>query len=65
VAVTRADGTLGVISANGDDKSKIIGANNIFKIPIEDETYNSKDEKRYLYGITYYFDKWNSKPGSN
>jgi hypothetical protein len=32
-------------------------ANNIFKIPLEDDTYNNKDEKRYLYGITYYIDK--------
>lgn len=28
---------------------------NILKIPHEDDTYNSNDEKRYLYGITYYF----------
>jgi hypothetical protein len=28
---------------------------NIFKIPHDDDTYNSADEKRYLYGITYYF----------
>lgn len=42
-------------------KSKIIGkTNNIFKIPLEDDTYNNNDEKRYLYGITYYFDKDNS-----
>lgn len=59
-----ANGTLEVIAipTGSTNKPKIIGANNIFKIPIEDETYNSKDEKRYLYGITYYFDKWNSKP---
>jgi hypothetical protein len=36
-------------------------ANNIFKIPLDDDTYNTNDEKRYLYGITYYFDKDNSK----
>lgn len=35
----------------------ITGANNIFKIPLDDDTYNTNDEKRYLYGITYYFDK--------
>jgi hypothetical protein len=49
-------GTLNTIKyAN---KSNITGAaNNIFKIPLEDDTYNNKDEKRYLYGITYYIDK--------
>ena len=36
-------------------------ANNIFKIPLDDDTYNTNDEKRYLYGITYYFDTENSK----
>jgi hypothetical protein len=35
--------------------------NNIFSIPLDDDTYNTNDEKRYLYGITYYFDKDNSK----
>ena len=40
------------------NKSNITGvANNIFKIPLEDDTYNNKDEKRYLYGITYYIDR--------
>ena len=40
------------------NKSNITGvANNIFKIPLEDDTYNNNDEKRYLYGITYYIDK--------
>jgi hypothetical protein len=34
----------------------IIGDNSIFKIPMDDDTYNTNDEKRYLYGITYYFD---------
>lgn len=33
----------------------ITGDANIFKIPHDDDTYNSIDEKRYLYGITYYF----------
>ena len=52
-------GTLDSITyANIAIKSKITGAaNNIFKIPPEDDTYNNKDEKRYLYGITYYIDK--------
>jgi hypothetical protein len=31
-----------------------VGAN-IFRLPHDDDTYNSIDEKRYLYGITYYF----------
>ena len=35
----------------------IIGPKSIFKIPMDDDTYNTNDEKRYLYGITYYFDK--------
>ena len=35
----------------------IIDTNSIFKIPMDDDTYNTNDEKRYLYGITYYFDK--------
>lgn len=33
----------------------ITGDTNIFRIPHDDDTYNSADEKRYLYGITYYF----------
>jgi hypothetical protein len=33
----------------------ITGDANIFRIPHDDDTYNSADEKRYLYGITYYF----------
>lgn len=28
---------------------------NILKLPHDDDTYNSTDEKLYLYGITYYF----------
>jgi hypothetical protein len=51
--------SLGVLSKV--DLNKISGAaNNIFKIPLDDDTYNTNDEKRYLYGITYYFDKANS-----
>lgn len=30
-------------------------AKNILRLPHDDDTYNSIDEKRYLYGITYYF----------
>jgi hypothetical protein len=47
-------------NTEGAYKSKIVGANNIFKIPLEDDTYNNNDEKRYVYGITYYFDTKNS-----
>ena len=47
-------------ASNGKYISKISGAKNIFKIPQEDDTYNNSDEKRYVYGITYYFDKSNS-----
>lgn len=46
--------TLGVLPEAGLDA--INNANNIFKIPLDDDTYNTNDEKRYLYGITYYFD---------
>lgn len=49
--------SLGVLTDNG--KASIQGAN-IFKIPLDDDTYNTNDEKRYLYGITYYFDQANS-----
>lgn len=38
-------------------RNTIIGDNSIFKIPMDDDTYNTNDEKRYLYGITYYFDR--------
>jgi hypothetical protein len=40
--------------------STISDGYNIFGIPLEDNTYNLKDEQRYLYGITYYFDQLNS-----
>ena len=56
-----------IVKPNDNDeiKSKITGAaNNIFKIPLEDDTYNNNDEKRYLYGITYYFDKAGSEIAS-
>lgn len=57
--ITPPPSSLDVLSEN--DIDKISGpANNIFKIPLDDDTYNTNDEKRYLYGITYYFDKINS-----
>ena len=52
--------TLDVLTSKTDIE-KISGNNNIFRIPLDDDTYNTNDEKRYLYGITYYFDKDNSK----
>lgn len=45
--------TLDVI--NAEPPKIITGDANIFRIPHDDDTYNSIDEKRYLYGITYYF----------
>ena len=42
---------------NNELVDKIKGGNSIFKIPLEDDTYNTNDEKRYLYGITYYFNR--------
>jgi hypothetical protein len=48
-------GTLAVLPSN--TVPTISGGYNIFGIPLEDNTYNMKDEQRYLYGITYYFDK--------
>jgi len=40
---------------NDSGSNNITGANSIFKIPLDDDTYNTIDERRYLYGITYYF----------
>ena len=37
------------------DNNNNIQNNNILKLPHDDDTYNNTDEKRYLYGITYYF----------
>lgn len=54
-AVGTSPGTLAVLPSN--TASTISGGYNIFGIPLEDNTYNMKDEQRYLYGITYYFDK--------
>ena len=51
--------SLAPITLNAEQKARrdtIIGDNSIFKIPMDDDTYNTNDEKRYLYGITYYFD---------
>lgn len=45
--------TLDVITET--PSATITGEANIFRIPHDDDTYNSIDEKRYLYGITYYF----------
>ena len=39
----------------------ISGDNNIYRIPLDDDSYNTNDEKRYFYGITYYFDKVRSE----
>lgn len=40
---------------NDTGSINITGDKNIFRIPLYDDTYNTNDEKRYLYGITYYF----------
>jgi hypothetical protein len=37
------------------DNNNNIQNNNILKLPHDDDSYNNTDEKRYLYGITYYF----------
>jgi hypothetical protein len=49
--------TLVPIAVTSAQTAPISGENNIFRIPLEDDTYNTNDEKRYFYGITYYFDK--------
>jgi hypothetical protein len=54
------NGKLLAFNASDTDTNKIIegiikGDTNILKLPHDDDTYNSTDEKRYLYGITYYF----------
>lgn len=54
-AVETNQGTL--VERRSETLSNISGGYNIFGIPLEDNTYNLKDEQRYLYGITYYFDK--------
>ena len=50
--------SLGTLTEN--NKKTIDADKNIFRIPLDDDTYNTNDEKRYLYGITYYFDQANS-----
>ena len=69
-AVTGGTFTLGEITGvteankatiSGDvNKAATSSDNNIYLIPLDDNTYNTKDEQRYLYGITYYFDKTGS-----
>ena len=54
-AVETNQGTL--VVRRSETLSNISGGYNIFGIPLEDNTYNLKDEQRYLYGITYYFDQ--------
>jgi hypothetical protein len=51
--------SLGALTEN--NKITIAADKNIFRIPLDDDTYNTNDEKRYLYGITYYFDTEKSK----
>jgi hypothetical protein len=55
--MTPPPASLGVLTDNGKASIQVA---NIFRIPLDDDTYNTNDEKRYLYGITYYFDKSNS-----
>lgn len=57
VGARTSPGTLAVLLLPSNNPSTISGGYNIFGIPLEDNTYNMKDEQRYLYGITYYFDK--------
>lgn len=48
--------TLGVFDTSTETKvATIRGDNDIFNIPLDDDTYNTIDEKRYLYGIAFYF----------
>jgi len=49
--------TLVPINVTSEQLSSISGDNNLFRIPFYDDSYNTNDEKRYFYGITYYFDK--------
>jgi hypothetical protein len=61
-AVGTNAGNLDVLPSN--TVSTISGGYNMFGIPLEDNTYNTIDEQRYLYGITYYFDKTGSQDPS-
>jgi len=49
--------TLAPIQVTATEVAPILDNNNLFRIPLEDDSYNTNDEKRYFYGITYYFDK--------
>ena len=56
LAITPAPTTLPIFGTSPETKvATIRGDNNIFKIPLDDDTYNTIDEKRYLYGIAFYF----------
>jgi hypothetical protein len=56
LATTPAPTTLPVFDTSTTTKVDTIrGDNDIFKIPLDDDTYNTIDEKRYLYGIAFYF----------
>ena len=61
-AVGTNAGNIDVLPSN--TVSTISGGYNMFGIPLEDNTYNTIDEQRYLYGITYYFDKTGSQDPS-
>jgi len=61
-AVETNQGTL--VERRSETLSTISGGYNIFGIPLEDNTYNLKDEQRYLYGITYYFNRNGSETPS-
>lgn len=50
-----ATGDILVTFFKDTDINNNIQNNNILKLPHDDDTYNNTDEKRYLYGITYYF----------
>jgi len=53
--------TLVPIVVTSTETAPISDNNNIFRIPLDDDSYNNNDEKRYFYGITYYFDKVRSE----
>ena len=53
--------TLEPIVVTTTQTGPISGDNNIYRIPLDDDSYNTNDEKRYFYGITYYFDKVRSE----
>ena len=57
LAITPPPTTLPVFdtSTTTTKVATIRGDNDIFKIPLDDDTYNTIDEKRYLYGISFYF----------